>query len=217
MVAVVFGAQGNVGRHVVAGLLAAGERVRATSRDMGSARLPPGVEAVTADLERAHTLPAALAGADKVFLYARPRGIDDVVAAARAAGVQRVALLSSAAVTRPDAKDHPIARDHRMVELALEGSDMAWTFIRGGMFATNALWWWARSIREHSVVRTPYPDAHTAPVHEHDLADIAVAALTRPGHDCTAYTVVGAQSLTVRQQVEDIATPSAGRSPSRRA
>jgi uncharacterized protein YbjT (DUF2867 family) len=206
MVAVVFGAQGNVGRHVVAGLLAAGEQVRATSRDPGSARLPPGVEAVTADLEQAHTLPAALAGAEKVFLYARPRGIDDVVAAARTAGVRQVALLSSAAVTRPDAKDHPIARDHRTVELALEGSGLAWTFVRGGMFATNALWWWARSIRKHSAVRTPYPDAYTAPVHEQDLADIAVTALTRPGHDRAAYTVVGPQSLTVRQQVQDIAT-----------
>src|SRR5262249_52965219 len=110
------------------------------------------------------------------------------------------------AVTRPDAKDHPIARDHRTVEVALEGSGMAWTFIRGGMFATNALWWWAPSIREHSVVRTPYPDAYTAPVHERDLADIAVAALPGPGHGRSAYTVVGPQSLTVRQQVQDIAT-----------
>jgi uncharacterized protein YbjT (DUF2867 family) len=206
MVAVVFGAQGNVGRHVAVGLCAAGEWVRATSRDPGTARLPPDVEVVAADLERTETLPAALDGADKVFLYAKPLGIDGFVAAARSAGVRRVALLSSAAVTRPEARDHPIARAHRAVEQALEDSGMAWTFVRGGMFATNALWWWARSIRADSVVRTPYPDAHTAPVHEKDLADVAVTGLTRPGHDGMAYTVLGPQSLTVRQQVEHIAT-----------
>lgn len=35
MTTVVFGAHGNVGAQVVAGLVAAGERVRATSRDPG--------------------------------------------------------------------------------------------------------------------------------------------------------------------------------------
>jgi uncharacterized protein YbjT (DUF2867 family) len=204
MVTVVFGAQGNVGRHVAAGLRAAGERVRATSRDPGTARLPAGVEVVAADLERPETLPAALDGAEKVFLYAKPLGIDGFVAAARSAGVRRVALLSSAAVVRASAANNPIARAHRAVELALEESGLAWTFVRGGMFATNAVWWWATSIRTEGVVRTPYPDAHNAPVHEKDLADIAVTALTRPGHDRMAYTVYGPQSLTLRQQVEQI-------------
>ncbi len=202
MVAVVFGAQGNVGREVAAGLRAAGEPIRATSRDPGTARLPPDIDVVTADLERPETLAAALDGAEKVFLYAKPRGIEGFVTAARSAGVRHVALLSSAAVVHRGAEDNPIARDHRAVELGLERSGMAWTFVRGGMFATNALWWWATSIRTEGLVRTPYPDACTAPVHEKDLAALAVTALTRPGHDGKAYTVYGPQSLTVRRQVE---------------
>lgn len=204
MVAVVFGARGNVGRHVVGGLLAAGDKVRATSRTPEPAGLLPGVEAVAADLERPETLPAVLEGADKVFLYAKPDGVEGFVDAAASAGVRHVVLLSSAAVVLPDAERNPIARQHRTVESAIERSGIDWTFIRPGMFATNTLWWWQRPIRDGGVVRNPYPDAQTAPVHEKDMAALAVTALTRPGHRRQAYTVYGPESLTLRQQVEHI-------------
>jgi uncharacterized protein YbjT (DUF2867 family) len=201
MVAVVFGARGSVGRHVALGLGAAGEQVRLTSRNAAMAGFPADVQVADADLERPETLGPALDGAQKVFLYARPRGIDGFVSAARAAGVRQVVLLSSAAVLGRDPEHNPIARDHRAVELAFEDSGLAWTFIRPGMFASNTLWWWQRSIREHSVARLPYPEAQTAPVHEKDLAALAVAALTEDGHDGHAYTVYGPQSLTLRRQV----------------
>ncbi|MEV5754364.1 NAD(P)H-binding protein [Actinoallomurus sp. NPDC052308] len=204
MVAVVFGARGNVGRHVAAGLLAAGKEVRATSRTPDTAGLPPRMQVVAADLERPETLPAALDGAEQVFLYAKPDGVHGFVAAARAAGVRQVVLLSSAAIVAPDAEQNPIARQHRAVELAIERSGIDWTFIRPGMFATNTLWWWQRSIQADGVVRNPYPDAQTAPVHEKDMAALAVTALTEPGHRGQAYTVYGAESLTLRQQVEHI-------------
>ncbi|GAB3958541.1 NAD(P)H-binding protein [Actinoallomurus acanthiterrae] len=204
MVTVVFGARGNVGRHVADGLLAAGEQVRATSRTPDAAGLSPRVKAVAADLERPETLPAALEGADKVFLYTKPDGIEGFVEAARSADVRHVVLLSSAAVVAPGAEQNPIARQHRVVEEALERSDIDWTFIRPGMFATNTLWWWQRSIRDEGVVRNPYPDARTAPIHEKDMAALAVTALTEPGHRQRAYTVYGSESLTLRQQVEQI-------------
>ena len=204
MVVVVFGARGNVGRHVASGLLAAGETVRATSRKPDAAGVSPGVEVVAADLERPDTLPAALEGAEKVFLYAKPDGVEGFVEAAASAGVQHVVLLSSAAVVTPDAERNPIARQHRTVELAIERSGIDWTFIRPGMFATNTLWWWQRPIRDKGVVRNPYPDGQTAPVHERDMAAVAVTALTRPGHRRQAYTVFGPESLTLRQQVEHI-------------
>jgi uncharacterized protein YbjT (DUF2867 family) len=201
MVTVVFGARGSVGRHVAAGLRAAGEEVRLTSRDPAAAGFPDDVQVADADLERPETLGAALDGAQKAFLYAKPRGIDGFVAAARAAGVQRVALLSSAAIAGRNAERNPIARSHRAVELALEQSGLEWAFIRAGMFATNTLWWWQRAIREDGLVRLPYPEAQTAPVHEKDLAALAVTALTQDGHDRSVYAVYGPQSLTLRQQV----------------
>jgi uncharacterized protein YbjT (DUF2867 family) len=206
MVTVVFGARGNVGRHVAAGLQKAGEQVRVTSRNPAAAGLLPQAHVAMADLERPETLPAALEGAGKVFVYAKPDGIEGFVEAALAAGVRHVVLLSSGAVVNADAGHNPIARQHRVAELAIEQSGLDWTFIRPGMFATNTRWWWTESIRTESVVRLPYPDAQTAPVHEKDMAALAVTALTEPGHGHQAYTVFGPRSLTLRDQAGHIGT-----------
>jgi uncharacterized protein YbjT (DUF2867 family) len=118
--------------------------------------------------------------------------------------VRHVVLLSSAAVISASADHNPIARQHRAVELAIEQSGIDWTFIRPGMFAANTRWWWAEPIRKASAVQIPYPDAQTAPVHEKDIAALAVTALTEQGHSHQACTVYGPQSLTLRQQVTHI-------------
>ncbi|KAB8189992.1 NAD(P)H-binding protein [Nonomuraea phyllanthi] len=217
MITVVFGARGNVGRHVAAGLRAAGRPLRLTSRTPGAAAAMPGqaagplgglagesVEVVAADLDRPDTLPAALEGATSAFIYAKPDGIDGFLKAARAAGVRHVVLLSSAAVVLPRSGGNPIARQHRAVESAIEDSGLSWTFIRPGMFATNTLWWWGGPIRKGEAVRLPYPDAMTAPVSERDMAALAVTALTEPGHGRQAYTVYGPQVLTLRELVGHI-------------
>ncbi|WP_416875709.1 NAD(P)H-binding protein [Kitasatospora sp. SC0581] len=208
MVAVVFGARGNVGRHVADGLLAAGEQVRAVSRTPATGPTP-GYEAVVADLDRPETLPAALDGADKLFLYGmldpqKPYDIEKVTAAAAAAGIRQVVLLSSVAVVLDPAADHPVARLNRTIEQAVQRSGLDWTFLRPGTFAANTRTWWAESIRTGNVVRLPYPLAQSAPVHEKDIAALAVTALTEPGHSHQAYTVHGAESLTLRRQVEHI-------------
>ncbi|MGW5387278.1 NAD(P)H-binding protein [Nocardia sp. NPDC003963] len=204
MVTVVFGARGKVGRHVAAGLIAQGGRVRVTGRDPDPADFPTGAQVIAADLARPETLSAALEDAERVFLYAVPDGIDEFVAAAETAGVRHVVLLSSGAVLPDEAQQNSVGRMHRVVETAIEKSGLDWTFIRPGMFATNALWWWRRSIRDEGRVRMPYPEARTAPVHERDLAALAVAALTEPVHAHRAYSVWGPEALTLRQQVQHI-------------
>ncbi|MEV6029179.1 NAD(P)H-binding protein [Streptomyces sp. NPDC052036] len=208
MVAVVFGARGNVGRHVADGLLVAGEQVRAVNRTP-AAGLTPGCEAVVADLDRPETLPAALDGADKVFLYGmldpqKPYDIEKFAVAAAAAGIRQVVLLSSVSVVLDPDADHPVARLNRTIEQAVQRSGMDWTFLRPGTFATNTRTWWAETIRTDNVVRLPYPLAQSAPVHEKDIAALAVTALTEPGHSHQAYTIYGAESLTLQRQVEHI-------------
>ncbi|MEV6932275.1 NAD(P)H-binding protein [Dactylosporangium sp. NPDC051485] len=200
MTIVVFGARGSVGRHVLNGLVAAGERVRAASRSAADL----GVESVVADLDRPETLGAALAGASGAFIYAHPAGVEGFVAAAREAGVRRVALLSSASAARPGAEQNPIARWHLAVEEALERSGLEWTFVRGGGFATNTIGLWGPSIRAEGKIRVPYPDAQSAPVHEADLAALAVAALTGGGLGGKAYVVLGPESLSLRAQAAAI-------------
>ncbi|MFJ9691199.1 NAD(P)H-binding protein [Kitasatospora sp. NPDC101183] len=202
---VVLGANGRIARHVATGLLAAGGPVRLASSDPARAQLLHGAEVVAADLARPETLPAALAGARRVFTYANAETAGAFAEAAKAAGVEHVVLLSSAAIVAPGAEANPVALQHRAAEEAIERAGLARTFVRPGMFATNTLWWWRDPIRAGRSVRLPYPDSESAPVHEADLAAIALAALTEPEpHAGQAYTVYGAESLTLRAQVAAI-------------
>ena len=201
MTVLVTGARGNVGRQVAEGLLAAGVPVRATSRDPGSARLPEGAQVIAADLSKPGTLPAALRGVSKVFLYAEPQGIDGFVAAARDAGIEHIVLLSSSSVVSPDAESDPIAQWHLAVERALIDSGIPWTFVRPGGFATNTLRWSA-AIRADSPVRIPYPGAQSSLIHERDIAAVAICALTQTRHQGAAYVLTGPQSLPQQRQVE---------------
>jgi uncharacterized protein YbjT (DUF2867 family) len=58
---------------------------------------------------------------------------------------------------------------------------LASTIIRPGMFASNALNWWAASIRDGDVVRWPYGAAETAPIDERDIAAVVTRVLNEDG------------------------------------
>lgn len=204
MTVLVTGARGAVAREVVSQLSNAGARVRAGSAAGPLAGPPPGVESVRVDLTDAGTLPAALDGVEKVFLYAEPAGIDGFVAAARAAGVAHVVLLSSGAIVHPGAEDGAIARKHAAVEAVLRESGLKWTFVRPDAFAGNALQW-AESIRSERVVRTAFPAAASAPVHERDVAAVAVTALLRDDLAGAEPLLSGPSSLTQADQIAIIA------------
>ena len=177
MTTLVIGARGSVGRHVLEQLRAAGEPVRASVRDLATAGdLPRGVPVVAADLSDPATLPAALDGVRQVFAYAVPQ-MANLARAARGAGVEHVVLMSSGSVLLPWTATNAIAREHRHAEAALAGHGPRTTPIRPLVLAGNALGW-RHSIRRDGVVKFAHPDAATAPVHEHDIAAVAVAALT---------------------------------------
>jgi uncharacterized protein YbjT (DUF2867 family) len=96
---------------------------------------------------------------------------------------------------------NPMARMFAEIERLIEASGVRWTFLRPGMFAANALSWWAPQIRAGNVVRWPYAEAPTAPVHERDVAAVAVRALLEDGHEGASYVLTGPQSLSQREQV----------------
>ncbi|NUW33747.1 NAD(P)H-binding protein [Nonomuraea sp. SMC257] len=199
MTILVTGARGHVARSLVRQLLAAGQPIRAAGRDPGAARVPAGVETTHCDLADPGTFDQALAGVGKVFLYAEPRGVDDFVAAAASAGVEHIVLLS--ALLHDPASADAISRMHGDAERAVTRSGVAWTFLRPGGFATNTLQW-APSVRAEGVVRDPFPESRSAPVHEADIAAVAVRALTEPGHEGAAYTLTGPELVTRRRQAE---------------
>jgi uncharacterized protein YbjT (DUF2867 family) len=200
MTILITGPSGHVGRSVLDQLTAADEPVRALLHQGAPTHLPGRVEAVDGDLARPETLGPALDGVRKVFLYGKPESMDGFVTAATEAGVAHVVALSSASVTR-NAEANPIARKHLAVERALAGSTLATTILRPAAFAANTLQW-APSIRAEGVVRAPYANAYVVPIHEADIAAVAVAALTGGGHEGATYLLTGPEAITQRRQVE---------------
>lgn len=203
MTILVTGATGHVGRVVAERLLEAGEHVRALTRRPATAGLPENAEVVAGDLTDADALPAGLFdGVDRMYLFPIAQTAGDVLARAAAAGVRRVVTLSALAAEM-DGGDNAIGDRHLTVERAVEAAGVEWTHLRPGPFAVNQLAW-APSIRAEGVVRAPYPRAHQAPIHEADIAEVAVTALLEDGHAGAAYALSGPESLTQAERAAAI-------------
>src|SRR5262245_1720426 len=207
----VTGATGNIGREVAAQLRGTGCEIRALSRNPQAAGVPHDVEVVAGDLAEPDSLDACLKDVDAVFLVwvapvtAAPAAMERI-----AAHAERIVLLSS-----PHRTQHPFFQQpnalrsvHAAVDQLVEASGLQWTILRPGPFALNSLLWWAPQIRKGDVVRWFHGAAATAPIHEHDLAAVAVRALREEGHDGREYVLTGPQSLTQREQVQAIGNAS---------
>lgn len=199
MTKLVIGATGNAGRPLVEQLLAAGEPVRALTRDPARAALPAGTEVVKGDTGDPESLAAALDGVIGVFVVASLAFESGLVGLAVAAGVKRIVSMTSDAV-----QEDIDMGEFRSFEESVEASGLEWTHVRPGEFAVNKRDQWGQSIKAEGVVRTAYPDVIGAPVHEADIAAVALAALTRPGHHGKAYQLRGPQ-LSQRGQAAAIA------------
>jgi uncharacterized protein YbjT (DUF2867 family) len=196
----VTGAMGNVGRELVRQLAADGEEVLAlVRRDEDRDRLPPGARGVVGDLNRADTLVPALAGVRAAHLLAGYDGQDELLAALREAGAERITLQSSSAAPGGDTTN-AVARYHILAEQAVRDSGLAWTFIRPNSFMTNALRWLPQ-LRAGDTVRLPFADVPIAVIDPADIAAVAAAALTTDRHEGQAYRVSGPQSLLPAEQV----------------
>jgi uncharacterized protein YbjT (DUF2867 family) len=203
----VTGATGNIGSRVVSQLLTKGARVRALTRNPESANLPPEVEIVRGDLSDPATFDRCLDGVDAVFLV----WLAPVAAAASALAQiakcgRRIVFLSSPHRTPHPffQQPNPMATLHAEIERLIQTSGLQWIFLRPGAFAINARNWWAQQIRQGDIVRWFYAAAATAPVHERDVASVAVRALCEDGHAEAEYVLTGPQSLTQKEQVSVI-------------
>ncbi|WP_345432589.1 NAD(P)H-binding protein [Actinoallomurus vinaceus] len=204
MTVVITGATGRVGGNVVDGLLERGIRVRVTSRNPSGAVFPAGVEVVRADLNEPESLRAALVGAERVFLYPRVQDPDALVAVLSEAGVEHVVLLSaSSAAAEGVEDDFNGASLLRRIERPLAASGLTYTFLRPDTFAANASGW-RDTIRAGGTVPLPYPDSVQVPIHEKDIADVAVVALTTDRLNNAAPVLTGPERITLREQVAAI-------------
>jgi uncharacterized protein YbjT (DUF2867 family) len=195
----VIGATGNVGRHVVAGLLERDVQVRALARNSGAAGLPGGVDVVSGDLADPQGLAQHLNGVEAVFLvwpFFTDEGAREVVDTLARDARRIVYLSAEAAGKRQDAF-------WARVERAIERSATEWTFLRPTGFAANTLMW-ADQIRDSGAVRWPYGHAARSLIHERDIAAVAVRALTEDGHAGARYVLTGPETLTQVEQAHAI-------------
>ncbi|MEV6474831.1 NAD(P)H-binding protein [Streptomyces sp. NPDC051657] len=197
---VVTGATGVLGRRVVDGLLSSGRPVRAVSRRPRHSVLPPAVEVVAGDVHEPSTLGTVFEAARALVLIAVPDTAVEVVACARAAGIEHIVVVSSAAVTAGHDTTYNLP-----VERAVRESGLDWSIVRPGEFATNALLIWGPSIRSGRRVVEPFPAQTGNPIHEQDIADVIVADLLDPDRRGRIDTIVGPDTLTKREQVARIA------------
>lgn len=199
----VTGATGNVGGALVRLLAAAGIPTRALVRDPAAHSGPRDANLAWARLDfldRA-TWPAALASGRRLFLV-RPPQLADVdaifapfIAAAAEAGVTHVVFLSLQGVERA------AFLPHAKIERAIRGSGLAWTFLRAGFFMQNLGTTHRAEIATEDCLVVPAGRGRTSFVDVRDVAEVALHALTDPGHEGRAYTLTGAAALSYGEVV----------------
>ena len=154
MQVLVTGATGHVGRLVVEQLVAAGVPVRAMTRRPQQAQFPEAVRRPSPVTSPMRPRSRLTDGVDRMYLFPVARTARAVVTLAAKAGVGRIVVLSSAAVT--GGADTTV---HLPVEQAVEeispGMD---TRAAGPSFMLNKLALWGSNIRGAGVVYQPFPE-----------------------------------------------------------
>ncbi|MEU6087228.1 NAD(P)H-binding protein [Streptomyces sp. NPDC047085] len=197
----VTGATGTTGSEVVRQLAARGEKVRALTRDPARAVVPSGVEVVRGDYLDADALERAMSGVTAAYLVGAPdpeaRHDLALVAAARAAGVPRLVLLSAIATGDPDVG--PFGMWHVPGEEALKESGAEWTVLRPSSFASNTLGW-APAVAAGEPVPNMTGTGAQGVIDPRDVSEVAALALTDGRCAGRTYTLTGPEAITVPDQ-----------------
>ncbi|WP_210530064.1 SDR family oxidoreductase [Rubellimicrobium arenae] len=191
----VLGATGTVGAHVVAGLVARGENVKAASR---GATPVAGAEAVRFDHMDPSTHEAAFDGVDRAYVLV-PSGYLNTLEILspiieRAAGAGTKVVFQS--VIGVDADD---SIPYRQAELQLERSGTRWVTLRPNWFMDNFHTYWRDGIVRHGVITVPAADGKTSFIDARDIAASAVAALTTDRFDNRAFNLTGPEALSYHE------------------
>ncbi|MGZ2484030.1 uncharacterized protein YbjT (DUF2867 family) [Rhizobium pisi] len=190
----VLGATGTVGRHVVDGLLAKGEAVRAASR---SGKPVAGAEGVAFEYGRPETYGPAFEGVDRAHVllasgYVDAKGL--LLPIIEAASERKVKVVFQS-VIGVDADD---SIPYRQVEIALEKSGTPYVILRPNWFADNFHNFWKAGI-DHGQIALPAADGKSSFIDARDIAASSVAALTSSAFDGKAFNLTGPQALSYEE------------------
>ena len=208
----VTGAGGTVGSEVVRQLQTAGAQFRAAyhSESKAQAARAKGIDAAVVDFNKPESLPAALNGADKLFLLSggAPNQVEqesNAVEAAKKAGVKHIVKLS---VWGAAEEEFSFAKMHRAAEKAIEASGIAWTFLRPNGFMQNMENYSLPTIQSQGAFYSSVGDSRVAHVDVRDIAAVAVKVLTEPGHEGKAYSLTGPNAITNNEIAQKLSAAS---------
>ena len=191
----VLGSTGKTGRRVVERLAERGVPMR-----LGSRSATPRF-----DWDDQSTWEPVLQGVDTVYIsyfpdLAVPGAVDTVGAFARQAvdqGVQKLVLLAGRG-----------EEEAERCEDAVRAAGADWTIVRSTWFSQNFSEAFMRDAVMAGVVALPVTDVREPFVDADDIADVAVAALTEPGHTGRTYELTGPRSLTFAEAIAEVAEAS---------
>lgn len=187
----VIGGTGKTGRRVAVRLAERGIPVRIGSRS--------GYPAF--DWDDASTWDAALQGIEKAYVTYYPDlafpGVSELIAefakAAADRGVKKIVLLSGRG------EDGAVASEE-----SVQNAGVAWTIVRCNWFNQNFNESFFLGPVLDGVISIPAGDAVEPFVDAEDIADVAVAALTEPGHDGQVYELSGPRLLGFHEVAREI-------------
>lgn len=203
------GATGTIGRDLTAILSSRNIPFRAMVRSLdhaGKLSALPGAELVTGDFNDPSSLESALAGMERAFLLTHSSELAEkqqstFVEVAAKTGLKHIVKLSQWAAD----VDSPVRflRYHAVVENLIRDSGMTFTFLRPNLFMQGLLGF-RDSIVHQGKFFGAIGEARVSMVDTRDIARVAVAALTEPGHEEKTYDLTGPEALSHRDLAEKL-------------
>ena len=187
----VLGATGKTGRRIVSSLRGLGVPVR-----LGSRSASPSF-----DWNNSVTWDECLEGVTKIYINYAPDlampgatdAISELVRRARAAGVKHLVLLSGRGEEEAQA-----------CEAIIQASGIDWTIVRASWFNQNFSEGAFIDMVQAGQITLPDVTTPEPFVDADDIAEVAVVALTQPGHAGELYEVTGPRMLTLGDIAEEL-------------
>lgn len=204
----VTGATGNVGSEIVRQLLATGCATRVYARDPARAvrltGIAPGA-VVEGDFSSRDRLAHAVEGVQALYLVTNETDafladVPFILGEARAAGVERVVVLSALADIGSELF---FVRRHGEIDAAIRAAGLPAVFLHPDWFMQNFLHFAAAG-----AVAFPGGTGKTSFVDVRDVAEVAIACLTENGHTGRTYRPTGPEALSFAEVTRILAEHS---------
>lgn len=210
----VTGATGQLGRHVIEGLLQKlppGQLVAAVrSPEKAADFAARGVLVRRADYDDPASLEPAFRGVDTLLLISasevgkRLPQHTRAIEAARKAGVKRIVYTS---LLGAGASGMKLAEEHKATERLLGESGLKTVILRNGWYFENHTQNLGPAL-QHGALLGSAGEGRVASASRKDYADAAVAVLTSEGHDGKVYELSGDESFTLAELAAEVSRQS---------